>query len=293
MGMKQMEGKEKEEDEICINEIGKWVKSAEAIIIGGGSGLSAAAGLTYFGERFERYFSDFMKKYGMSDMYSAGFYPFSTQEEKWAYWSRHIYYNRYDIPAGEPYRDLFELVKGKSYFVITTNVDHQFWLANFEDSRIFAVQGDYGLFQCAGACHKGLYPNEAAVREMIIAQRDCKIPSSLIPKCPVCGGDMEVHLRCDNYFVEDAQWNKAYRAYVDFMEEHKNSKLLFLELGVGMNTPSIIKYPFWQMVKQYKNARYVCLNKGEAWAPEDIRDRSICVNGDMGKIFQFLRGNEN
>ncbi len=281
---------EEKDYEKKLLEMEERIKAADAVVIGAGSGLSAAAGFTYSGERFERYFSDFKEKYGMKDMYSAGFYPFPTQEEKWAYWSRHIYYNRYDVPAGETYKGLLELVREKSYFVITTNVDHQFWLAGFDASKIFAVQGDYGLFQCAKACHRRLYPNEDAVRTMLVRQRECKIPADLIPRCPVCGGDMTPHLRCDNYFVEDDEWNRACGEYVKFIDEYKKDKILFLELGVGMNTPSIIKYPFWQMTSQYDNAFYICLNKGEAWAPEEIKGKSLCLNCDIGRVFK--RGKE-
>ncbi|MDD3570362.1 MAG: Sir2 silent information regulator family NAD-dependent deacetylase, partial [Lachnospiraceae bacterium] len=248
-----------------IEEIKNQLNYADAIVIGGGSGLSTAAGLTYSGERFENFFTEFIKNYGFTDMYSAGFYPFDTQEERWAYWSKHIYCNRYDIDAGRVYKVLLELVKGKNYFVLTTNVDHQFWLANFDDNRIFATQGDYGYFQCAHKCHDKLYNNEEAVRKMLEYQKGCKIPTHLIPKCPVCGGDMSVNLRCDNFFAEDEKWHIARKKYEEFLKENKSKKILFIELGVGMNTPVIIKYPFWKMTAAYKNASYVCINKGEAW----------------------------
>ena len=261
---------------------------AEAVVIGAGAGMSAAAGLTYGGERFQKYFSDFIRRYHMTDMYSAGFYPFATQEEKWAYWSRHIYCNRYGQQAGKAYLELLELVKDKNYFVITTNVDHQFWLAGFDPERIFAVQGDYGLFQCAYACHRRLYGNEAEVRAMVAHQKDCRIPVALVPKCPVCGGNMEVNLRRDGYFVEDESWCRAEERYRRFLEKNSQKKVLFLELGVGMNTPGIIKYPFWQMTGRWKNAFYVCLNQGQAWAPEELKGRSLCVDEDIADVLEKL-----
>lgn len=224
----------------------------------------------------------------MMDMYSAGFYPFETQEEKWAYWSRHIYYNRYDQPAGKTYLDLYRLVRDQPYFVLTTNVDHQFWLAGFDNRRIFATQGDYGLFQCAGACHKTLYDNEAQVREMIARQKDCRIPTELVPKCPVCGGEMEVNLRCDGNFVEDGAWERASVRYREFLRENMGRRVVFLELGVGMNTPGIIKFPFWQMTARWPQAFYICVNLDQAWAPEEIRDCSLCLNGDLSRILEKL-----
>ena len=197
--------------------------------------------------------------------------------------------NRYDVEKGKPYLDLLGLISGKDYFVLTTNVDHQFELCGFDPERIFATQGDYGLFQCAKACHKKLYDNEKIVREMIKSQTDCKIPSSLVPKCPVCGGNMEVNLRADQYFVEDENWDKASQRYYNYLEKNKNEKILFLELGVGGNTPVIIKYPFWKMTSQWKKSFYACINLNEAWAPEEIRRKSLCIDGDIKEILSILK----
>ncbi|WP_408628626.1 SIR2 family NAD-dependent protein deacylase [Anaeromicropila herbilytica] len=288
---KRKEHNQELEDEKVLNKIKEVIKNADAILIGAGAGLSTSAGLSYSGKRFEDNFSDFIDKYGMEDMYSAGFYPFNTQEEKWAYWSKHIFYNRYDVGATEVYRQLYQLVEEKNYFVLTTNVDHQFELTGFENERIFATQGDYGMFQCAKGCHNKLYENENVVKEMIVKQKDCKIPTSLVPICPVCGGHMEVNLRIDGDFVQDENWYKAADKYSSFLEENQNKKLVFFELGVGMNTPGIIKYPFWQMTNQWSNAFYICINKGEAWAPDEIRERSICIDGDIGQVLEVL-GNE-
>ncbi|MGM9531455.1 SIR2 family NAD-dependent protein deacylase [Intestinibacter sp.] len=265
------------------------IDEADAIVIGAGAGLSTSAGLTYFGDRFEKLFPEYIEKYNFTDMYSAGFYPFDSQEEKWAYWSRHIYYNRYDVKAGKPYQDLLEIMKNKNYFVLTTNVDHQFQLAGFPDEKIFATQGDYGLWQCAKKCHDKLYSNKEQVIEMVKRQKNCKIPSDLVPKCPVCGGEMENNLRCDDYFVEDEAWHRASERYSEFLLENKDKNILFLELGVGMNTPVIIKYPFWRLTLQLKNARYICINLNEAYAPEQILDKSICINYDIGQALEKIK----
>lgn len=267
----------------------EWLNGAEAIVIGAGAGLSTAAGFTYSGERFRRYFTDFADKYGFRDMYSGGFYPYSTLEEFWAYWSRYIYINRYDQPAGKPYEELLELVRGKNYFVLTTNVDHRFQVAGFDKARLFYTQGDYGLFQCSVPCHNKTYDNEAQIRAMLKAQKDMRIPSELVPRCPVCGEPMAMNLRSDDTFVEDEGWHAASRRYEAFLRENAGKKVLFLELGVGMNTPGIIKYPFWQMTYRNKNARYACINLEIAYAPKEIADCSVCIPSDLN-ILSELRG---
>ena len=265
------------------------IQSADAVLIGAGAGLSTSAGLTYSGERFYRYFSDFHEKYGINDIYSGGFYPYETLEEYWAWWSRHIYYNRYDVAPGKPYTDLLALVADKDYFVLTTNVDHQFQLAGFDKTRLFYTQGDYGLWQCAKPCHEKTYDNEAVVRQMIAEQKDMRIPTDLIPKCPVCGAPMTMNLRSDNTFVQDEGWYAASERYNDFLRRHKKDHVLYLELGVGANTPGIIKYPFWQMTARNKNAVYACLNFGEAFCPREIQKQAICIDGDIGEILDKLQ----
>lgn len=272
-----------------INRLKNEIKNADAIVIGAGAGMSTSAGLTYDGERFEKYFPDFHKKYGISDMYSGGFYPYETLEEYWAWWSRHIYINRYDITAGKPYMDLLNIVKDKDYFVLTRNVDHQFQLAGFDKKRLFYTQGDYGLWQCSRACHDKTYDNEETVRLMIKTQKNMKIPSDLIPKCPVCGAPMTMNLRCDNSFVQDNGWYSAASRYEDFIRRHKESHLLFLELGVGSNTPVIIKYPFWQMTAKNPKAIYACVNHGEAYCPQQIKKQSICFDMDIAEMLENVR----
>lgn len=272
-----------------INRLKNEIKNADAIVIGAGAGMSTSAGLTYDGERFEKYFPDFHRKYGISDMYSGGFYPYETLEEYWAWWSRHIYINRYDITAGKPYMDLLNIVKDKDYFVLTTNVDHQFQLAGFDKKRLFYTQGDYGLWQCSRACHDKTYDNEETVRLMIKTQKNMKIPSDLIPKCPVCGAPMTMNLRCDNSFVQDNGWYSAASRYEDFIRRHKESHLLFLELGVGSNTPVIIKYPFWQMTAKNPKAIYACVNHGEAYCPQQIKKQSICFDMDIAEMLENVR----
>ena len=271
-----------------INRIQSEIENADAIIIGAGSGLSASAGLTYSGERFQRHFADFIEKYHFQDMYSAGFYPYQTLEEYWAYWSRHIYYNRYVLAPGRAYADLLELVKDKDYFVITTNVDHQFQLAGFDKKRLFYTQGDYGLWQCSVPCHSKTYDNEQIVKRMVEQQRDMRVPSELIPRCPVCGKPMTMNLRCDNTFVQDEGWAVACQRYEDFIRRHKGLHLLFLELGVGGNTPVIIKYPFWKMTAQNKKAVYATINLGEAVCSPQIKSQSICVDADIGNTLKTL-----
>ena len=350
-------GMKKSTENSSIERLQAALDTADAVLIGAGAGLSTSAGLVYCGERFERYFSDFYQKYGISDMYSGGFYPFATLEEYWAWWSRHIFYNRYVDAPLPVYQELLALVKDKDYFVLTTNVDHQFQRSGFDKSRLFYTQGDYGLWQCSKACHYKTYDNETEVRQMVARQRDMKIPSQLIPCCPVCGAPMTMNLRCDDSFVQDRGWYAAqslygnfleghkrgkvlylelgvrqmvarqrdmkipsqlipccpvcgapmtmnlrcddsfvqdrgwYAAqslYGNFLEGHKRGKVLYLELGVGNNTPGIIKYPFWRYTLENPDAVYACLNLGQAYAPREIADRSVCLNMDIGQALTAI-----
>lgn len=271
-----------------IEKLKGQLEAADAIVIGAGAGMSASAGFAYSGERFETHFADFHKKYGITDMYSGGFYPYDTLEEYWAWWSRHILVNRYDAGVGKPYTDLLRLVQGKDYFVLTTNVDHQFQLAGFDKQRLFYTQGDYGLWQCSKACHDRTYDNEASVRQMAARQKDMKIPTELIPKCPVCGAPMTMNLRSDDTFVQDKGWYAAADRCSDFIRRHQGLHVLFLELGVGANTPAIIKYPFWRMTAQNAQAVYACINAGQAFCPERIAKRSICIDGDIAQVLSRI-----
>lgn len=271
-----------------IDKIKVEIEAADAILIGAGAGLSTSAGFTYSGKRFEMYFKDFMDKYHFSDMYSGGFYPFSSLEEFWAYWSRYIYINRYQDIPNSVYKDLFEIVKDKNYFVLTTNVDHCFQKVGFSKERLFYTQGDYGLFQCSIPCHKKTYDNEKVVKNMFEQQKFMRIPTNLIPKCPVCGKPMSMNLRSDETFVQDEGWYEASRRYQDFLNQYKNKKIVFIELGVGFNTPIIIKYPFWKYTLDNPKATYICINYEEINVPKEIENQSICINEDIGKILTLL-----
>ena len=267
-----------------IEKLKEKIRTADAVVIGVGAGLSTAAGFTYSGERFEKYFSDFRKKYGFEDMYSGGFYPYQTLEEHWAYWSRYIFVNRYQDMPKPVYENLLKLVADKDYFVITTNVDHCFQKAGFDKKRLFYTQGDYGLFQCSEPCCQETFDNEAVVLEMLNRQKDMKIPTELLPVCPHCGKPLTMNLRSDDKFVEDEGWHLAAERYENFLRTRANEKILFLELGVGYNTPVIIKYPFWQMTAKNPNATYACVNNGQAICPTEIQHKSICINGDISNV---------
>lgn len=288
-----------------LSDIKELTANADAIVIGAGAGLSTSAGFTYSGERFDKYFSDFKERYKFTDMYSGGFYPYETLEEHWAFWSRYIYINRYMDAPKPVYDNLYELVKDKDYFVITTNVDHCFQKAGFDKHRLYYTQGDYGLFQCSEPCHKKTYDNEDIIRKMVMAQgyefkedgslylpegRNLKliVPSELVPYCPECGKPMSMNLRADNTFVEDEGWHVAAQRYEQFLERHKNLNIVFIELGIGYNTPVIIKYPFWQMTDKWQHAHYICLNYGQAYAPDEIKDKSVCVNKDIDEVIRRL-----
>lgn len=272
-----------------IDRLRQALTDADAVVIGAGAGLSTSAGFAYSGDRFEKYFSDFYARYGFSDMYSGGFYPYKTLEEFWAYWSRYIYINRYMDAPKPVYHTLLGLVQDKDYFVLTTNVDHCFQKAGFDKKRLFYTQGDYGLFQCSGPCCQETYDNEAIVRQMYEQQSDMRIPTALLPRCPHCGRPLTMNLRSDDSFVEDSGWHLAAERYENFLRTRQRQKLLFLELGVGYNTPGIIKYPFWQMTTKNPQATYACINQGQAVCPHEIEKQSICIGGDIGEVLARLR----
>lgn len=271
-----------------IDKIKTAIHQADAILIGAGAGLSSSAGFTYSGERFHENFRDFEEKYGFQDMYSGGFYPFSAPEEFWAYWSRYVMINRYANPPKPVYENLLSIVKDKEYFVLTTNVDHCFQKAGFDRKRLFYTQGDYGLFQCSVPCHDQTYDNEEEIRKMYRAQKDRKIPTELIPRCPICGKPMKMNLRADDTFVQDRGWYEALERYERFVRNYRDKKLLLLELGVGGNTPVIIKYPFWNFTLKNADALYVCVNRGEAVCPQEIKARSVLIDADIGEVFLEL-----
>ena len=264
------------------------IEKADAVMLGAGAGLSASAGFTYDGDRFERYFGDFGLEYGFRDMYTGGFYPYATPEEHWAYWSRYIWVNRYQSPPKPVYDNLLHLVQDKDYFVLTTNVDHCFQKVGFDKKRLFYTQGDYGLFQCSEPCCQETWDNKEAVRQMVEQQRDRRIPSELIPRCPSCGKPMTMNLRSDDKFVQDEGWHRAARRYNDFIRHHQGQRVVYLELGVGYNTPSIIKYPFWRMTAQNPKAAYASINMGRAICPDEIVSRAICISGDIGSCLDKL-----
>ena len=289
--------------EEALQKLKNEIQTADAIVIGAGAGLSTSAGFIYTGERFEKWFPDFIRAYGIRDMYSGGFYPYPTKEIFWAYWARYIYINRYMDPPKPVYQDLLSLVKDKDYFVITTNVDHCFQKAGFDKKRLFYTQGDYGLFQSTDPANRVTFDNEAWVMQAMEAQGFIRntegffampasgriameIPTSLIPKHPDDGSDVTMNLRADDSFVEDEGWHRASAAYADFLRRREGQHVLFLEIGVGANTPVIIKYPFWQMTNDNKSAVYACLNYNEAVCPVQIKNRSIVIDGDSGVVIK-------
>lgn len=271
-----------------ISRLREALERADAVVVGAGAGLSASAGFTYTGQRFEQNFGDFKARYGFDDMYSGGFYPYATREEYWAYWSRYIWINRYEAPPKPVYDQLRKLVEGRDYFVLTTNVDHCFQKAGFDKKRLFYTQGDYGLFQCSEPCCRETWDNEEQVRQMLARQKGTRIPSELVPRCPRCGKPLTMNLRSDSRFVEDGGWHAAAGRYAEFLRRHDGAEVLFLELGVGWNTPSIIKYPFWQMTAENPSAVYACVNDGQAVCPRELQDRSICIDGDVGGVLSTL-----
>ena len=288
-----------------IMKVKRLIADADAVMIGAGAGLSTAAGFVYSGERFDRYFGDFGRKYGFQDMYSGGFYPYATKEEFWAYFSRNIWINRYMDAPSQTYDDLFQLIRDKDYFVLTTNVDHCFQKAGFDKKRLFYTQGDYGLFQCSKPCCRKTWDNEEMVWQMILSQgfvigehnaltlpegrkAAMCIPTELLPKCPNCGRPLTTNLRADDRFVEDEGWQEAAVEYEAWLTAHQHQKVVYLEIGVGFNTPGIIKYNFWQQVYRNEETTYVCLNMESNPVPDEISDRSIMISGDSSRVIHEL-----
>ena len=272
----------------CLALLKHKLQTADAVVVGAGAGLSASAGFVYSGERFQRYFADFEAEYGFHNMYTGGFYPFPSREAFWAYWSRYVLINRYMDAPKPVYQALLKLLADKDYFVITTNVDHCFQKAGFDKKRLFYTQGDYGLFQCSEPCRQNTFENEAMIREMVTRQENMKVPAELLPTCPHCGKPMTMNLRSDNKFVEDEGWHRAAERYENFLRTRADGRILFLELGVGYNTPVIIKYPFWRMTLQKPSAFYACLNLAQAVCPQEIANRSVCLGGDVGDLLDKL-----
>lgn len=270
-----------------IDKLSDIIKSADSIVIGAGAGLSTASGFSYDGDRFQKYFSDFKLAYGFEDMYQGGFYEFDSLEETWAYWSRYIHINRYYENVGEAYTNLYKLLKDKNYFILTTNVDHCFQNAGFDKRSLFYMQGDYGLFQCSKPCHKKTYDNHEVVLQMVSKQKDMKIPTDLIPRCPVCDSPMSMNLRIDHTFVEDQGWHSAAKRYNEFITKNISHHTLYLELGVGRNTPGIIKYPFWDLTYQNSKATYACINT-DIIIPNEIQTRSIGIDMDIAQALELL-----
>lgn len=276
-----------------IENIKKLIDEAEYVLIGGGAGLSSSAGIEYSGKRFEDTFKEFIEKYHFTDMYTSGFYDFKTQEEKWAYWAKHMYINDIGMKATDLYKEILELVKNKKYFVITTNVDDQFYKAGFDKDRIFATQGSYAYIQCSCACHDKIYNATDMVKKMVENIKDCKIPSELVPKCPVCGENMEVNLRKDAYFVQDDNWYRQNERYGEFLDNTKDKKVLLLELGVGFNTPGIIRHPFEQMTYNNNEWNLVRINKDNTSTFFDIEDKIIKIKDDISAVFSQKIHNQN
>lgn len=264
-----------------IKKIKELINDADYVLIGAGSGLSTSAGLEYSGKRFESNFGDYIKKYHFTDMYTAGFYDFNTEEEKWGYWAKHMYINDIGMEATDLYKKILEIVKDKEYFVITTNVDDQFYKAGFDKNKIFATQGSYAYIQCSEACHNKIYNATDMVKNMLSETKDCKIPKKLIPICPVCGEKMEVNLRRDAYFVQDDNWYKQNKQYGEFLDKAQNKKVVLLEFGVGFNTPGIIRLPFEQMTYQNANWDLVRFNKDNCMTFLDIQDKTIEMEDDI------------
>ena len=265
------------------------IEQADYIIIGAGAGLSTAAGLLYSGEKFKKDFKEFIEKYHFEDLYSASFYNFKTQEEKWAFFAKMIKLNRYNETPLKLYQELYEIVKNNEYFVLSTNVDGQFYNSGFDRKKVFEIQGDYSYLQCENACHNKLYNNKELVEKWLRNTKNCKIPSDLVMKCPVCGGNMDMNLRKDANFVQDENWYRQSEKYEDFLSRSKGKNVVLLEMGVGFNTPGIIRFPFEQMTANNVKTTLIRINKDYPNPMLEIKNKTISFDEDTNKIIEDLK----
>lgn len=283
---------QKEDYEIQIKHAAEMIKNADSVLVGAGAGMSTAAGAKYGGKFFEDNFSEFQDKYGkgqyMRDMYSAGFYPYPDEESYWGYWSKQALLAGIDLDVTPLHKVLLDCLKDKNIFILSTNADAQFTKAGLPENRIFCTQGDYFHIQCHKGCHDKIYEATDIFRKMDAARKDCKIPSGMVPKCPVCGGPMDMNLRKDDYFVQDENWYAAESRFSDFLSENVTGKLLLLELGVGFNTPTIIRFPFEKLMREHKNINMIRLNLSEAIVPESLGDRIVGINADMAESIRDI-----
>lgn len=279
-----------------IQKAADLIKNSDKILIGAGAGMSASGGISYadevlFKKWFPRYYSMGMRS--LVDMQSI----FWNVDEKnarsyWGYWANHIKHIRYDSPALKPYIDLFKLVKDKNYFVITTNVDGQFGKAGFAKKKIFEPQGEYALFQCDKPCKKEVFDNKEMINKMIsnMDTNIMKIREEDIPRCPYCKRLLKPNLRIDDSFVEEPHLVNL-DSYENFIHSSKKDSLVLIELGVGFDTPVIIRYPFQNIVYNYPNSSLIRINLDYADVPCEIENRSVSIKADIKKALNDISNN--
>ncbi|MGN0267042.1 MAG: SIR2 family NAD-dependent protein deacylase [Lachnospiraceae bacterium] len=271
-----------------INKLKDQIRKADAVIVGAGSGLSTSAGYDFGGERLKKHFGDFVEKYGMTNMYTGCFANFASREERWAYWSRWAWINRYEPIPKDTHKKLLQLLAGKDYFVLTTNIDHTFQRSGFPKERLCYTQGDFGLFQCSKPCHTDTYDNKEVLQQMQAQEQNMRIPTELIPLCPRCGAEMDFNLFWDDTFVRDKGWHIAHNRYIYYLEQHQKGKILYLELGVGFNSPGVIKMPFWNMAAQNPDSVFASVNLTLPCYPLTLQKRSIVLQADIDRVISDL-----
>ena len=266
------------------------IKNADSVLIGASNGLAISGGTNIFAEdsSFIEHFGDFRKKYGFRSILQGAFYPYPSEEEKWAFFSRMYAYFLNNKEASPVMKNLYELVKDKNYFVVTSNTDSHFTLTGFPKERLFELEGNSRYLQCSHGCHHQIYQADEILSEMARNQENGKVPSNLIPKCLECGGPMQVHVEVDRNFLKGEEWQTSFQAYKDFIEKAYGKKLVLLELGVGARN-QLIKAPFMNLTSAEENATYITLNKGgELYIPDEIANKSIGIDGNIAEVLQQL-----
>ena len=271
------------------------IDEADAIVVGIGSGLSAAGGLNFTNEDLVKQFYPEYYELGFKCIFDIISLYWSmdrcSPEQFWSFWARHIKEIRFDPPVTKPYEDLAKILKNKNYFVINTNVDGQYEKSDLDKERVFAPQGNYSLLQCSLPCSNDVYDDKEIIERMVKNMPDkFHIRTEDVPKCPHCGRFLIPNLRSGANFVEKPHIKKR-KEYQKFIEDNvkDDKKIVFLEIGVGFNSPGVIRTPFNYMTYEIPNAKLIRINLNDPNVPHEIKSKTIIIQDDIKKVLSILK----